>query len=113
MIVFGHQPSASTQQMAGAGQTCRAIKAENPEQKILIAGGHVAALPERRMQHTGYFPVRASLAGLRTAAGADAMGVPRDSRNPAWTWKGRVDRVCGVGWNCVRSTEAKIAFEQR
>jgi anaerobic magnesium-protoporphyrin IX monomethyl ester cyclase len=49
MIVFGHQPSASTQQMAGAGETCRAIKAENPEQKILIAGGHVAALPERTM----------------------------------------------------------------
>ena len=49
MIVFGHQPSASTQQMASAGEACRAIKAGNPEQKILIAGGHVAALPERTM----------------------------------------------------------------
>src|SRR5215469_1651587 len=26
MVVFGHQPSASTQQMAAAGATCRAIK---------------------------------------------------------------------------------------
>src|SRR6266404_2457143 len=49
MIVFGHQPSASTQQMASAGEVCRAIKAANPAQKILIAGGHVAALPERTM----------------------------------------------------------------
>lgn len=49
MVVFGHQPSASTQQMAGASEACRAIKAENPEQKIIIVGGHVAALPEQTM----------------------------------------------------------------
>src|ERR1700693_4010047 len=46
MIVFGHQPSASTQQMAGAGLVCRAIKNLNADQLIIIAGGHVAALPE-------------------------------------------------------------------
>jgi anaerobic magnesium-protoporphyrin IX monomethyl ester cyclase len=49
MVVFGHQPSASTQQMAAAGEVCRAIKAENPDQKIIIVGGHVSALPERTM----------------------------------------------------------------
>ncbi len=49
MVVFGHQPSASTQQMVGAGEACRAIKAANPEQRIIIAGGHVAALPERTL----------------------------------------------------------------
>src|SRR5690348_18324106 len=49
MIVFGHQPSASTQQMVGAGEVCRAIKAANPQQKIIIVGGHVSALPERTM----------------------------------------------------------------
>src|ERR1039458_9659607 len=49
MVVFGHQPSASTQQMAGARPILRAIKELNPEQKILIVGGHVAALPERTM----------------------------------------------------------------
>ena len=30
MIVFGHQPSASTQQMVAASPTCRAIKKLNP-----------------------------------------------------------------------------------
>lgn len=49
MVVYGHQPSASTQQMAAAGEACRAIKAADPAQKIVIAGGHVAALPERTL----------------------------------------------------------------
>ena len=50
MIVFGHQPSASTQQMAAAGEACLAIKALCPEQPVVIAGGHVAALPERTLE---------------------------------------------------------------
>lgn len=49
MVVFGHQPSASTQQMVAAGPTCRAIKERAPEQRIIIVGGHVAALPERTL----------------------------------------------------------------
>ena len=47
IVVYGHQPSASTQQMAGASLIIQAIKALNPSQKIIIVGGHVAALPER------------------------------------------------------------------
>jgi anaerobic magnesium-protoporphyrin IX monomethyl ester cyclase len=47
IVVYGHQPSASTQQMAGASQIIQAIKELNPLQKIIIVGGHVAALPER------------------------------------------------------------------
>jgi radical SAM superfamily enzyme YgiQ (UPF0313 family) len=50
MIVFGHQPSASTQMMVGAGLECRAIKEVNPDQKIIIVGGHVSALPERTLR---------------------------------------------------------------
>ena len=50
VIVYGHQPSASTQQMAAAGPLCRAIKNRLPEQPILIAGGHVAALPEKTLR---------------------------------------------------------------
>jgi len=50
MVVFGHQPSASTQQMAAAAPTCLTIKALNPEQRIIIIGGHPAALPERTLR---------------------------------------------------------------
>jgi len=48
--VFGHQPSASTQQMAAAGALCRAVKKTNPERRIIMFGGHVAALPERTLR---------------------------------------------------------------
>ncbi|HEX9461626.1 MAG TPA: radical SAM protein [Alphaproteobacteria bacterium] len=50
MIVYGHQPSASTQMMVGAGIECKAIKRLNPDQKIIIIGGHVAALPDRTLR---------------------------------------------------------------
>ena len=50
VIVYGHQPSASTQMMPSAGAICRAIKARTPNQKIIMIGGHVSALPERTLE---------------------------------------------------------------
>lgn len=51
IVAYGHQPSASTQQMTGAGEVARAIK-RLPGQwvPIIMVGGHAAALPERTMQ---------------------------------------------------------------
>jgi anaerobic magnesium-protoporphyrin IX monomethyl ester cyclase len=85
VIVFGHQPSASTQQMAGAGPLCRAIKARTPDQRIVIAGGHVAALPERTMQEEavdfacngeGPVTIHQLLQALDAGAAADFSKVP-------------------------------------
>ncbi len=50
VVVYGHQPSASTQNMTSAGAICTSIKKLAPEQKILLVGGHVAALPERTLR---------------------------------------------------------------
>lgn len=50
VVVYGHQPSASTQIMTACGQVCTAIKRLIPYQSILLVGGHVAALPERTLQ---------------------------------------------------------------
>lgn len=50
MVVYGFQPSASTQNMTSAGITCREIKGRNSNHKILMTGTHVAALPERTMK---------------------------------------------------------------
>src|SRR5258708_30245525 len=36
--------------MVGAGIECKAIKRLNPDQKIIIIGGHVAALPDRTLR---------------------------------------------------------------
>jgi radical SAM superfamily enzyme YgiQ (UPF0313 family) len=49
VVVYGHQPSASTQVMTAAGQVCAAIKQRTPGQKVLLLGGHVAALPARTL----------------------------------------------------------------
>lgn len=49
VVVYGHQPSASTQIMPAAGRVCCAIKAADGELPVLLAGGHVAALPERTL----------------------------------------------------------------
>ncbi|MBY0456742.1 MAG: cobalamin-dependent protein, partial [Gemmataceae bacterium] len=50
VVAYGHQPSASTQIMTAVGRTCSAVKASCPEQRVLLVGGHVAALPERTLR---------------------------------------------------------------
>lgn len=49
MVVYGFQPSASTQNMTAAGETCTALKRLNPNFKILMTGTHPAALPARTL----------------------------------------------------------------
>lgn len=50
MVIYGFQPSASTQNMPAAGETCRALKEIGPEYKIMMTGTHPAALPERTLR---------------------------------------------------------------
>lgn len=50
IVVSGHQPSASTQQMVGASAIAKAIKARLPNQKIVMLGNHPSALPERTLR---------------------------------------------------------------
>ncbi len=49
MVVYGFQPSASTQNMTAAGETCRALKDFDPALQIMMTGTHPAALPQRTM----------------------------------------------------------------
>ncbi|MBI4191052.1 MAG: cobalamin B12-binding domain-containing protein, partial [Betaproteobacteria bacterium] len=49
MVVYGFQPSASTQNMPAAGETCRALKQLIPDCRILMTGTHPAALPGRTL----------------------------------------------------------------
>ncbi len=50
VVVYGHQPSASTQNMPAAGAICAEIKRKAPGLKTILVGGHVAALPERTLR---------------------------------------------------------------
>jgi radical SAM superfamily enzyme YgiQ (UPF0313 family) len=49
VVVYGHQPSASTQNMTGASAIVTAIKELSSATKVLMLGGHVSALPERTL----------------------------------------------------------------
>jgi anaerobic magnesium-protoporphyrin IX monomethyl ester cyclase len=90
MVVYGHQPSASTQQMAGASPIVKAIKELDPEQRVIIVGGHVAALPERTMNEEpvdfacnseGPITVHLLLQAL------DAVGAPDFSKVEGLVWR--------------------------
>jgi radical SAM superfamily enzyme YgiQ (UPF0313 family) len=50
LVVFGANPSASTQKMGVAGDICREIRHIAPSTQIMLAGLHVTALPERTMR---------------------------------------------------------------
>src|SRR5579862_3590232 len=50
IVVYGQQPSASTQNMHAASALCSALKEAMPERKVALVGGHVSALPERTMR---------------------------------------------------------------
>lgn len=50
MVVYGFQPSASTQNMDAANQTAQEIKMLMPHAKILFTGTHPAALPRRTLK---------------------------------------------------------------
>jgi anaerobic magnesium-protoporphyrin IX monomethyl ester cyclase len=50
VVVYGFQPSASTQNMPSASQLCHALKAKGSDIKIIMTGTHPAALPERTLR---------------------------------------------------------------
>ena len=50
-VVYGQQPSASSQNMSGAVGTARLVKQLNPNIKTLFVGGHISALPREVLKH--------------------------------------------------------------
>jgi anaerobic magnesium-protoporphyrin IX monomethyl ester cyclase len=49
-VVYGQQPSASSQNMEGATATAKELKNLSPNSFIVFVGGHVAALPIQTME---------------------------------------------------------------
>lgn len=49
IVVYGQQPSASTQNMTMAGEIAAKFKERAPELTLLMLGGHPSALPERTL----------------------------------------------------------------
>lgn len=49
LVTFGHQPSASTQQMVGVRDVCDELYNQFPTLTSIIVGGHASALPEKTL----------------------------------------------------------------
>ena len=50
VVVYGHNPNASTFVMPGASDVCHALAVHAPGCRTMLVGGHVAALPERTLR---------------------------------------------------------------
>lgn len=78
IAVYGHQPSASTQQMHGAGELARALRG-NVGCEVIMVGGHPSALPVRTLTEEAVDYVGVGEGHLTVAAllyGVDVAIVP-------------------------------------
>ena len=84
VVVYGHQPSASTQNMTGASAIVTAIKELSPDTRVLMLGGHVAALPEQTLREEacdfvtsdeGLYGVTDLLSSLRESESPDLRNI--------------------------------------
>lgn len=69
VVAYGQQPSASTQVMPGVREAIEAIKNLTPDQKVVLAGGHVSALPEVTLHEETAADYVAKGEGLHTLIG--------------------------------------------
>ncbi|NIQ00584.1 MAG: B12-binding domain-containing radical SAM protein, partial [Nitrospinaceae bacterium] len=53
-VIYGHQPSASTQCMPSGRAVCERVRQAAPELKTLVLGTHASALPERTLREEPY-----------------------------------------------------------
>jgi anaerobic magnesium-protoporphyrin IX monomethyl ester cyclase len=53
-VIYGHQPSASTQCMPAGRAVCERICAEDPLLKTMVMGTHASALPRRTLKEEPY-----------------------------------------------------------
>jgi radical SAM superfamily enzyme YgiQ (UPF0313 family) len=130
IVVYGHQPSASTQNMTGASALATAIKNASPDMPLLMLGGHVASLPERTLaeeacdfvsRDEGLHTVVDLLTAFKAGAEPDLSRVRglvyRDPSTPSGAGHGRVIRneaaslvrdldleMPGVAWDLLPMT---------
>ena len=53
-VIYGHQPSASTQCMPAGREVCKRVYDRAPQLNTLVMGTHVSALPERTLREEPY-----------------------------------------------------------
>ena len=53
-VIYGHQPSASTQCMPAGREVCQRVLDQAPQLKTIVMGTHASALPERTLKEEPY-----------------------------------------------------------
>jgi radical SAM superfamily enzyme YgiQ (UPF0313 family) len=119
VVVYGQNPSASTQNMGAAGEICRRIKELSETFRVILVGGHVAALPERTLVEEkadyvcggeGPLTVLSLLSELKKGKKADISKVPGlyfrvndgiESTPPAPLVADLDDTMAGVAWDLL------------
>jgi radical SAM superfamily enzyme YgiQ (UPF0313 family) len=86
IVVYGFQPSASTQNMTAAGRIAALVKERNPERKVLMTGTHPSALPERTMndEQVDFVVDREGPVTITRCAQALAAGAPMANIKSLW-----------------------------
>ena len=86
-VVYGQQPSASSQNMEGAVSLAQLVKDQYPEIKILFVGGHVSALSQEVLQRHACIDMVCQNEGVYTIS------------NLLWTnLEDKLDMVKGLGY---------------
>ncbi|CAN5765316.1 radical SAM protein [soil metagenome] len=122
IVVYGHQPSASTQNMTGASAIATALKNVDARLPVMMLGGHVAAMPERTLADEtcdfvaadeGLQATTGLLEALRAAGDPDLGRIPglgyrqggATVINPAAPLVRDLDRdMAGVAWDLLPMT---------
>ncbi len=87
VVIYGQQPSASSQNMEGAVSLADAIKKLNPDQKILFVGGHISALPREVLERHDSVDFVCQNEGVYTIS------------NLLWTdLENHLDKIAGLGY---------------
>lgn len=86
-VVYGQQPSASSQNMEGATALAAVLKDIAPSLKILFVGGHVAALPQEVLERHHAIDFVCQNEGVYTISNLLKTNL-----------KDRLDKVSGLGY---------------
>jgi radical SAM superfamily enzyme YgiQ (UPF0313 family) len=86
-VVYGQQPSASTQNMEGAIRLAEKLRQTYPEYTILFVGGHVAALPGEVLQRHAFVDMVCQNEGVYTISNL----LQTDLKN-------KLENVLGLGY---------------
>ncbi len=86
-VVYGQQPSASSQNMDGAVSLAEHVKEMCPSTKILFVGGHVSALPREVLEKHSFIDMVCQNEGVYTISNLLKTNL-----------KDKLDQVAGLGY---------------